>query len=82
MTSLTAQIMKRVLLLHYNDQNFSPHVLDQIQHFLGNDDIVENPLKHQDLIREMKLEAILVTENSPSRRGPLGRRKHRRPVHA
>jgi OPT family oligopeptide transporter len=33
--------------------------------FLNNQDILDNPDKHADLIHEMKLEAILVSENSP-----------------
>ncbi len=31
----------------------------------GNEDIFENPEKHEDLINEMKIEAALITNNSP-----------------
>lgn len=36
-----------------------------IQEFLANDDVFKNPDKHQDLIWEVKLEAALITSNSP-----------------
>lgn len=57
--------MKQVKKLHYNDQNFPQHILEQIDVFLADDRIIDNPREYQDLIREMKLEALLVTENSP-----------------
>lgn len=51
--------------MHQHDQNFPHSVLERIEEFLGNPDIFANPSKHHDIIHEMKLEAILVTENSP-----------------
>lgn len=33
--------------------------------FLNNPDIIDRPEKHQEIIDEMKLEAVLSTENSP-----------------
>jgi hypothetical protein len=33
--------------------------------FAGNDDVFENPEKHEKLIQEMKIEAALITNNSP-----------------
>lgn len=61
----TIAIMKEVLLMHEHDQNFPQGVLDNLRKFLSDPDVLANPDQHQKLIREMKLEAILVTENSP-----------------
>lgn len=61
----THAIMKEVLLMHQHDQNFPQGVLDNIKNFINNPDVLANPDQHEKLIREMKLEAILVTENSP-----------------
>jgi hypothetical protein len=61
----TIGVMKEVLLMHEHDQNFPHGVLDNIKLFINDPDVLANPEQHQDLIREMKLEAILVTENSP-----------------
>jgi len=57
--------MQQVLEFHQYDQNFPHSVMMKIKEFLA---IPENELEngeHSELIREMKLEAILVTENSP-----------------
>ena len=51
--------------LHKHDQNFPALVLQRIGEFLNNPDVFENPMKHHELITEMKLEALLVTDNSP-----------------
>ncbi|ORY23682.1 OPT oligopeptide transporter protein-domain-containing protein [Naematelia encephala] len=61
----TAKIVKQLLLMHTNDQNFPGHILDQMRLFLSDPNIFENPEKHADLVHEMKLEALLATENSP-----------------
>ncbi|WWC63248.1 OPT family small oligopeptide transporter [Kwoniella dejecticola CBS 10117] len=61
----TAVIMKQVQEMHQHDQNFPMLVLQRIEEFLGNPDVMTNPSAHHELIREMKLEALLVTENSP-----------------
>jgi len=61
----TMDIMRQVLLLHEHDQNFPGAVLQKIKFFTQDEDVVANPAMHAELIREMKLEAILVTENSP-----------------
>lgn len=37
----------------------------RIDEFLTNPDVIDRPEKHQELIDEMKLEAVLSTENSP-----------------
>lgn len=57
--------MESVLKVHDLDPNFPTSVLDKIKIFLGNPDVFENPQKHLDLIREMKVEAALITNNSP-----------------
>jgi hypothetical protein len=61
----TIAVMREVLLMHEHDQNFPHGVLDNIKVFINDPDVLANPEQHQELIREMKLEAILVTENSP-----------------
>ncbi|KAB5527929.1 OPT oligopeptide transporter protein-domain-containing protein [Coniochaeta sp. 2T2.1] len=58
-------LMTNVLEIHHNDPNF-PHVtLEKIKEFLGNAAVFENPEKHEELIYQMKLEAALITNNSP-----------------
>jgi hypothetical protein len=51
--------------MHEHDQNFPGTVLDRMAEFLNNPDVLERPEKHAELIREMKLECVLATENSP-----------------
>lgn len=57
--------MMSVLKVHERDPNFPHPVLLRIQEFLDNEDVMENPEKHEDLINEMKIEAALITNNSP-----------------
>ena len=57
--------MISVLKVHERDPNFPHSVLLRIQEFLENEDIMENPEKHEELIHEMKVEAALITNNSP-----------------
>jgi OPT family small oligopeptide transporter len=57
--------MTTVLKIHDNDPNFPHAVLEKIKEFLGNEAIFENPEKYAELIYEMKLEAALITNNSP-----------------
>ncbi|KAH0600831.1 hypothetical protein MHUMG1_01830 [Metarhizium humberi] len=58
-------IMIRVRRIHEKDPNFPTTVIEKVKTFLDNDAIFENPDQHQNLIQEMKLEAALVTSNSP-----------------
>jgi len=51
--------------MHEHDQNFPGTVLDRMEEFLSNPDVLDRPEKHAELVREMKLECILATENSP-----------------
>jgi hypothetical protein len=51
--------------MHRYDQNFPGHALERIGIFLDDPDVLQNPGKYPDLVREMKMEAILSTENSP-----------------
>jgi hypothetical protein len=51
--------------MHRYDQNFPGHALERIGTFLDDPDVLQNPSKYPDLVREMKMEAILSTENSP-----------------
>ncbi|TWU76087.1 hypothetical protein ED733_007643 [Metarhizium rileyi] len=58
-------LMKNVLAIHDGDPNF-PHVtLLKIKEFMENASVIESPERHQRLIQEMKLEAALITNNSP-----------------
>ncbi|KAJ3495330.1 hypothetical protein NLG97_g3470 [Lecanicillium saksenae] len=58
-------MMNRVLKLHGRDPNFPINIIREIEEFLGNEDIFANPEKHEELINEMKIEAALITNNSP-----------------
>jgi OPT family small oligopeptide transporter len=58
-------LMTNVLTIHNNDPNFPHAVLERIKEFLGDEAIFDNPEKHEDIIYEMKLEAALITNNSP-----------------
>ncbi|RYP40139.1 hypothetical protein DL767_001854 [Monosporascus sp. MG133] len=58
-------LMEKVLVIHENDPNFPLSIITRIKTFLGNDDIAENPENYSVLIEEMKLEAALITVNSP-----------------
>lgn len=58
-------LMESVLRIHERDPNFPHTVIMRIQEFLENDDVFENPEKHEELIQEMKLEAALITNDSP-----------------
>ncbi|KAK4221527.1 hypothetical protein QBC38DRAFT_522031 [Podospora fimiseda] len=50
---------------HERDPNFEMGVINKIKEFLGNDDIFVNPDKHEQFIEEMKIQAALMTSNSP-----------------
>ncbi|KAI2468876.1 OPT-domain-containing protein [Annulohypoxylon bovei var. microspora] len=58
-------MMERVLIIHENDPNFPFSIIQRIRAFLDNEQIFENPEKHAVLVEEMKLEAALITVNSP-----------------
>ncbi|KAI3559083.1 OPT oligopeptide transporter [Colletotrichum abscissum] len=59
------KMMETVLRIHNRDPNFPHSVLMKIHEFLDNQDVFERPEKHEQLIWEMKLEAALITNNSP-----------------
>ncbi|KAK5995245.1 Oligopeptide transporter 2 [Cladobotryum mycophilum] len=59
------KMMSNVLAIHDGDPNFPFVTLQNIKEFLGNADIMEHPEKHEALVEEMKLEAALITNNSP-----------------
>jgi hypothetical protein len=59
------QIIEHVYALHKYDQNFPGSALGRMSDFLHNPDVHERPEKYVELIDEMKMEAILATENSP-----------------
>ncbi|PHH61762.1 hypothetical protein CDD81_7973 [Ophiocordyceps australis] len=58
-------IMVRVRRIHQKDPNFPLAVIQKINHFLDKDAVFAQPEKHQPLIHDMKLEAALITSNSP-----------------
>ncbi|KAG5799823.1 hypothetical protein H9Q69_001131 [Fusarium xylarioides] len=74
-------IIKRVYKLHKRDPNFPLSVIKKIEAFLGmgsyryltisysyqtdTDDILQHPERHEALIQEIKIEAALITHNSP-----------------
>lgn len=57
--------MIHIKRIHDNDPNFPTSVIHKIRAFLDNESVFANPEKHPHLIQEMKLEAALVTNNSP-----------------
>lgn len=59
------KMMENVVKIHDGDPNFPFVTLEKIKEFLGNPSIRENPEKHEGIIQEMKLEAALITNNSP-----------------
>ncbi|KHO01579.1 Tetrapeptide transporter, OPT1/isp4 [Metarhizium album ARSEF 1941] len=58
-------LMKNVLAIHNGDPNFPHVILQNIQEFMNNTDVMVHPEKHESLVQEMKLEAALITNNSP-----------------
>ncbi|KAI1874910.1 uncharacterized protein JN550_002339 [Neoarthrinium moseri] len=58
-------LVENVYKIHSRDPNFPHSVLMKIEEFLSTEGLFENPEKHEELIWEMKLEAALVTNNSP-----------------
>ncbi|KAJ4152764.1 hypothetical protein LMH87_009284 [Akanthomyces muscarius] len=58
-------IMQRVLKLHGRDPNFPINIIREITEFLNNNDVFTDPEKNKALINKMKIEAALITSNSP-----------------
>ncbi|KKY16838.1 putative opt oligopeptide transporter [Phaeomoniella chlamydospora] len=58
-------MMTKVLKVHEQDPNFPIVIIQKIRAFLGNEDVFEHPEKHVELIQEIKMEAALITNNSP-----------------
>jgi OPT family small oligopeptide transporter len=59
------RLMADVHKQHARDPNFPITIITKIEEFLGNEAIFENPEKHTEIIQEMKIEAALITNNSP-----------------
>lgn len=51
--------------MHRHDQNFPQEALDKIDDFVNNLAVRDDPVRHAALIREVKIECLLATENSP-----------------
>jgi len=58
-------MMMKVLKVHDSDPNFPILILQKINEFINNEDIIKHPENYSDLIYEMKTEAALITGNSP-----------------
>ncbi|KAK8022808.1 OPT oligopeptide transporter [Apiospora rasikravindrae] len=58
-------LMENVIKMHDRDPNFPMTIIEKIRQFLGNDAIFQHPEQHEELVYEMKLEAALITNNSP-----------------
>ncbi|KYK55786.1 hypothetical protein DCS_07750 [Drechmeria coniospora] len=63
--TVTPKMMQKVVAIHDGDPNFPYVTLQKIKEFLSNEEIMEFPEKHEQLVQEMKLEAALITNNSP-----------------
>ncbi len=61
----SSQIMKSVVQIHSLDPNFPLRVIENAKVFLANDDVIANPQNYSKLIEEMKIEAALISGNSP-----------------
>jgi OPT family small oligopeptide transporter len=59
------KILKRVYKIHERDPNFPHLIIEKIREFINNEEVFNNPEKHEQLIDEMRLEAALITNNSP-----------------
>ncbi|EXA46879.1 hypothetical protein FOVG_04175 [Fusarium oxysporum f. sp. pisi HDV247] len=57
--------MERVYKLYKRDPNFPLSVIKKIEVFMNTDDILQHPERHEALIQEIKIEAALITHNSP-----------------
>lgn len=60
----TLAIVKELVYMHETDPNFSGDTLNQMLDFLANPPTLEKAEKNE-LLRFMKLEALLAVENSP-----------------
>ncbi|KAL1408598.1 hypothetical protein Q8F55_005411 [Vanrija albida] len=60
----TIPIIRQLYKLNKNDQNFDTDALFKMEDFLFLD-VQQHPELHAELIHEMRLEALLATENSP-----------------
>lgn len=58
-------LMENVVKMHDRDPNFPMTIIEKVRQFLGNEAIFAHPERHEDLVCEMKLEAALITNNSP-----------------
>lgn len=58
-------MLEEVLEMHKTDPNFPFAIIDKIETFLGDEDIFDEPEKHEAIVNELKLEAALMTINSP-----------------
>nr|QBZ39424.1 sexual differentiation process protein 2 [Thermochaetoides thermophila] len=61
----TKRLMSQVHKQYARDPNFPIEIIHRIEDFLNNDEIFANPEKHEDIIQEMKIQAALITNNSP-----------------
>ncbi|CAK7274168.1 hypothetical protein SEPCBS57363_006024 [Sporothrix epigloea] len=59
------KLMSGVYKMHENDPNFPHCALRKIKNFIKSEHIFDEPEKHANLIYEMKIEAALITSNSP-----------------
>jgi hypothetical protein len=59
------KVLSNLVLMHRHDQNFDIETLERIDYFLNEPDVAANPEQHEELIHAMRLEALLVTNNSP-----------------
>ncbi|KAK3308463.1 OPT oligopeptide transporter protein-domain-containing protein [Chaetomium strumarium] len=61
----TKRLMEQVHKQHCRDPNFPIQIIEKIEEFLGHDEAFTDPEKHEQLIEEMKIQAALITNNSP-----------------
>ncbi|KAL2132735.1 hypothetical protein VTI74DRAFT_3445 [Chaetomium olivicolor] len=61
----TRRLMAQVHKQHSRDPNFPVQIIEKIEHFLHNEEIFNNAEKHEHLVEKMKIQAALITNNSP-----------------
>ncbi|KAM7217967.1 sexual differentiation process protein 2 [Rhypophila decipiens] len=61
----TRQLLVSIHKMHARDPNFPMEIIESIEQFLANEEISSNPEKYERTIEEMKIQAVIITSNSP-----------------
>ncbi|KAM7192183.1 OPT oligopeptide transporter domain containing protein [Rhypophila sp. PSN 637] len=61
----TRQLLVSIHEIHARDPNFPMEIIESIEQFLANEEVSSNPEKYERTIEEMKIQAAIITSNSP-----------------